>query len=74
MDKLFVMMTFVGIERALSGVRMFTVVPRLVCSVSGSACDWLANASIRPDESSFNVSRVNDDDNDDDNHLDRFRP
>ena len=30
-------MTFVGIERALSGVRMFTVVPRLVRSVSGLA-------------------------------------
>lgn len=58
-----------GIERALSGVRMFTVVPRLVRSVSGFECgiDY-----CRPDES-VNVSKVNDDDDTEDYHFDRFR-
>jgi hypothetical protein len=39
-------MAFVGIERAWSGVRMFTVVPRLMrgalCVGSCRACEWLA--------------------------------
>jgi hypothetical protein len=50
--KLFVRIAFVGIERALSGVRIFTVVPRLVHCQSASA--WLA--SIRRTDESFNVS------------------
>lgn len=68
-------MAFVGIERAWSGVRMFTVVPRLV---RGALC---VSGRVGPvsglrridDDSSFNVSKVNDDDDNDDDHFDRFR-
>jgi hypothetical protein len=65
-------MAFVGIERAWSGVRMFTVVPRLVrgALVSGRVGPVSGLRRI-DDDSSFNVSKVNDDDDDD--HFDRFR-
>ena len=60
-------MAFVGIERAVSGVRMLTVVPRLMRCVSG----WVAcDESIGPDES-FDEQKVNDDNDDD--HFDRLR-
>lgn len=69
--KLFVVMAIVGDRTCeVRGENVYR------CATFGALCvgpcEWLARIDNRPDES-VNVSKVNDDDDNDSDHFDRFR-